>query len=137
MGMQPWAYDYQSCPKRDGGRHEKDPDSYLCVYCHIRVVSVQVAKVESSELVVAEIVPDKPQEPEIARRGDWSFNRVPNYLRAEYRAACHQGMDDEYAQGYVAKQHGLEPGGRDTWTLRQLAKLEFLKWLAARETYES
>lgn len=140
MPPYPWAYNYSTCPKRtDGGSHETDPDSTLCRFCKIRIVAVQHPnELRTSPPVpeVREVTPEKVieevVEPEVARRGDWpKIARVPEYLKVEYYAVRNKiKCDDEFAQGFVAKLHGLEPGGRDTWTLRQLAKLEFLRWLA-------
>ena len=133
-GMEPWAYDYASCPQRQatGGPHEANTTG-RCAFCAIKVVTVQTPRKSVQNVTVTEV---KEPEPEVARRGDWpKIARVPKYLRAEYYEARKGGIYDEYAQGLVAKNHGLEPGGRDTWTLQTLARLEFLKWLAAKDDY--
>lgn len=138
-GMYPWAYNTAPCPKRtDGGSHET-AEQYpnMCQFCRVRIVAVTTPRKAVPSVPEVQKVVDEVRRPEVARRGDWPrLARVPQYLKAEYYAVRNKlKCDDEYAQGFVAMLHGLEPGGRDTWTLQQVARLEFLKWLAQRDKY--
>jgi hypothetical protein len=110
----------EQCPQRNAGLSHTVPEGWLtCRDCGASL----------------DKVPEEPSPPHEVRDAPvYKYTPVPAAYRAEFieaRKTCPSDMD---AQAYVCYQHGLEPVGDIPWTLRDLAKLEFVAWRTARET---
>lgn len=125
--MSQFAYDDEPCPSRGPGLNHITDGTPQCAECGITCYNARLRTETPTEPSPA---PSPWQVPSPRR----PFNPVPNYLKSEYyRERRH--LSDKDAQAFVAFQHGLEPAvGCQPWTLRELARLEFLAWRVARET---